>query len=186
LRARLTNDGKLGLGLGSTNPSYLLHVNGTLGVNGAATFGSTALVATRLTVGQSSLNTSYALYVSGTFVSTGDQAISSDATLKKNWRPLRYGVSEIAAATAGVFDWKDGRGSSAGTKAQDWLPLVPELVHGNEGSMTLAYGQIAMLNTILLARHENEQDREIRRLKEKVKLLNNEVLRLKGKLQIMN
>lgn len=104
----------------------------------------------------------------GALVTTGDQTVASDATLKKNWRGLNYGVEDIASATAGVFDWKDGHGTSAGTIAQEWKTLIPELVHGEEGGMSLAYGQAAMLNTILLARHETEQDREIRQLKARV------------------
>lgn len=104
----------------------------------------------------------------GALVTTGDQTVASDATLKKNWRGLNYGIEDIARATAGVFDWKDGHGTSAGTIAQEWKDLIPELVHGEEGGMSLAYGQAAMLNTILLARHETEQDREIRQLKARV------------------
>ncbi len=104
----------------------------------------------------------------GALVTTGDQTVASDATLKKNWRGLNYGIEDIARATAGVFDWKDGHGTSAGTIAQEWKALIPELVHGEEGGMSLAYGQAAMLNTILLARHETEQDKEIRQLKARV------------------
>ena len=130
-----------------------------------------------VTIGTSSKNKNFTVY--GNITSTGDQVVSSDATLKTNWRGLNYGVTDIAKATAGVFDWKDGRGSSAGTVAQDWKKLVPELVHGEEGNMTLAYGQVAMLNTILLARHESEQDKEIRDLKNRVAELEQEVERLR-------
>ena len=70
------------------------------------------------------------LTVYGSITSSTGQFISSDATKKKNWRDLKYGVEDIAKATAGVFDWKDGKGEDAGTKAQDWMYLVPQLVHG--------------------------------------------------------
>lgn len=102
--------------------------------------------------------------VAGLFTTNGDQVISSDASLKKDWRPLNYGIADIAKATAGVFTWKDGRGISAGTKAQDWEKLVPQLVHGDEGHKTLAYGQVAMLNTILLARGYESHEERIKRL----------------------
>ena len=105
----------------------------------------------------------------GLFTTNGDQVISSDASKKRNWRDLEYGIEDIAKCTAGRFDWIDGHGTSVGSKAQDWLPLVPELVHGEKGNMTLAYGQIALVNSILLARHETEQDREIRKLKARVR-----------------
>lgn len=108
---------------------------------------------------------------SGTFSTVGDQAISSDINLKENLAPVTYSVADIAKTRAVTFDWKDGRGHSAGSIAQDWKPLIPELVHGEEGNMTLAYGQIALVNSILLAKHETEQDKEIKRLKAKVKEL---------------
>ena len=120
------------------------------------------------------------LTVYGTITSSGDQVISSDATLKTNWRELGYGVKDIAGCTAGIFDWKDGHGTSAGTKAQDWEKLVPQLVHGNDGNKTLAYGQVALLNTILLARHETEQDKEISDLRKRIEELESELNKLKG------
>ena len=107
----------------------------------------------------------------GVFTTSGDQVISSDITLKTNLAPVTYSVEDIAKTRAVTFDWKDGRGHSAGSIAQDWKPLIPELVHGEEGNMTLAYGQIALVNTILLAKHETEQDKEIKKLKARVKEL---------------
>ena len=130
-----------------------------------------------VTIGTSSNNKSFTVY--GSITSTGDQVVSSDATLKTNWRGLNYGVTDIAKATAGVFDWKDGRGTSAGTIAQDWKKLVPELVHGEEGNMTLAYGQIAMLNTILLARKSEDHEERIKALEAENRRLKEELERLR-------
>lgn len=133
-------------------------------------------------VGASGATSTYTQYgnmtVNGSITSTGDQVISSDATLKTNWKELNYTVKDIANVKIGIFDWKDGHGTSAGSVAQDWKKLVPELVHGDEGNMTLAYGQIALLNTVLLARHEDEQDKEIKELKEKIKELEDKVRQL--------
>lgn len=111
------------------------------------------------------------LSTAGVLTTTGDQVISSDINLKTNLQPVTYSVEDIAKTRAVTFDWKDGRGKSAGSIAQDWKPLIPELVHGEEGNMTLAYGQIALVNSILLAKHETEQDKEIARLKARVKEL---------------
>lgn len=118
--------------------------------------------------------------IAGSLTTSGDQVISSDASLKKNWRDLKYGVADIAKATAGVFDWKDGKGESAGTKAQDWMHLVPQLVHGEEGHMTLAYGQIAMLNTILLARRSEDHETRIKALELENAELKKEIERLRS------
>ena len=119
------------------------------------------------------------LHVDGTILSTGDQVVNSDATLKKDWKPLNYGISDIAKATAGVFTWKDGKGISAGTKAQDWEKLVPQLVHGEEGHKSLAYGQIAMLNSILLARGYESHEERIKRLEAENLELKKEIEQLK-------
>lgn len=116
--------------------------------------------------------------IAGSLTTSGDQVISSDATLKTNWRELNYTVKDIANAKIGIFDWKDGHGTSAGSVAQDWKKLIPELVHGDEGNMTLAYGQVALLNTVLLARHEDEQDKEIKELKERINELEDKVKQL--------
>ena len=120
-------------------------------------------------------NTAIRAYLTqaGVFVTTGDQVVSSDATLKTNLQDVTYSVEDIAKTRAVTFDWKDGRGRSAGSIAQDWQPLIPELVHGEEGSMTLAYGQIALVNTIIEAR-------EIEVLKKRVAELEDEVKRLRS------
>lgn len=109
----------------------------------------------------------------GVFTTNGDQVVSSDINLKTNLAPVTYGVEDIAKTRAVTFDWKDGRGHSAGSIAQDWKPLIPELVHGEEGNMTLAYGQIALVNTIIEAR-------EIDVLKKRVAELEAEVQRLRS------
>lgn len=109
---------------------------------------------------------------SGTLTTTGDQVVSSDATLKENLTPVTYSVSDIAKARAVEFDWKDGRGHSMGSIAQDWLGIAPALVHGEEGNMSLAYGQLALVNTIIEAR-------EIETLKARVAELEAEVKRLR-------
>lgn len=114
-----------------------------------------------------------AISTAGVLTTTGDQVISSDATLKTNLQDVTYSVKDIAGTRAVTFDWKDGRGKSAGSIAQDWKPLIPELVHGEEGSMTLAYGQIALVNTIIEAR-------EIEVLKKRVAELEDEVKRLRS------
>ena len=104
----------------------------------------------------------------GTLVTRGDQVISSDATLKENLQDVTYTIADIAKTRAVTFDWKDGRGHSAGSIAQDWKPLIPELVHGEEGNMTLAYGQIALLNSILLARRSESHEERIKALEARV------------------
>lgn len=118
--------------------------------------------------------------IAGSLTTSGDQTISSDATLKTNWKELNYTVKDIANVKIGIFDWKDGHGTSAGSVAQDWKKLIPELVHGDEGNMTLAYGQIAMLNTILLARRSEDHETRIKALEAENAKLKEEIKRLKN------
>lgn len=122
-------------------------------------------------------NGAYKAYLStgGTLTTTGDQVISSDETLKENLSGITYTVDDIAKARAVTFDWKDGRGRSAGSIAQDWKDIIPELVHGEEGSMSLAYGQLGVVNSIILARELKKKDMEISELKEKIELLSEKI-----------
>lgn len=158
--------------------SMRIYYNGNIHFGNDGTFFPTIYSYGPIVIGTTTNNAS--LTVRGTITSTGDQVISSDATKKKNWRDLKYGVADIAKATAGVFDWKDGKGESAGTKAQDWMHIIPQLVHGEEGHMTLAYGQIAMLNTILLARRSEDHESRIKALEEENAELRKEIERLRS------
>lgn len=130
--------------------------------------GNDIFIDTSGNVGIGTTSPSQALHVDGNILSTGDQIINSDLTMKMNLKDVTYSVSDIAKCRAVTFDWKDGHGHSAGSIAQDWKPLIPELVHGDDGNMTLAYGQIALVNSILEAR-------EIERLKERVAELENQL-----------
>ena len=115
------------------------------------------------------------LELNGLFRSTGDQVLSSDAALKENLKDIRIPLDALADAPAVTFDWKDKRaGRSAGSIAQYWRNLIPELVHGEEGDLSLAYGQLALVDAILLAR-------EVRALRDELAELKRELSELKKK-----
>ncbi|MBO7510239.1 MAG: tail fiber domain-containing protein [Bacteroidales bacterium] len=202
---RFTSSGNVGIG--TTSPSTKLHINGgnlrvcsrgteyldisTADVNvnynayDTDGFCSHAFKSNGTTVLFVNGNTK-GINVYGYVESSGDQVVSSDLTLKTNLTPVTYSVADIAKARAVEFDWKDGRGHSMGSIAQDWLKIAPSLVHGEEGNMSLAYGQLALVNTIIEARaieslqvHESEQDKEIRELRERVARLEMENERLR-------
>lgn len=144
---------------------------------GDAVYSAKGCIAQYLTVGQTSITTSYPLYVVGVIASTGDQVVTSDATKKTNLKDIALSVDQIASAPAVTFDWKSG-GHSFGSIAQYWRDVLPESVLGEEGDYSLAYAQLALVSAINLAKRETEQDQEIRRLKERVAQLENEVERL--------
>lgn len=112
------------------------------------------------------------LTIAGSLVTSGDQTISSDETLKMNLEDIRLSAKDIAGVRAVTFDWKDGRGRSFGTIAQDWLGILPEAVSGEEGNYSVAYAQAAMVAAVVNSREiveiekrETERDKEIRELK---------------------
>lgn len=68
---------------------------------------------------------------------------TSDERKKTNWRELTdEQLDALARMTkAGVFDWKDGHGSSAGGSAQQIRTIVPEVVVEDEhGELSVDYG----------------------------------------------
>lgn len=119
-----------------------------------------------------------ALNVNGAIVSAGDQVIASDERIKRNFKPIELSVEQIASCRAVTFDWASG-GHSFGSIAQDWEPILPEAVKDGDVK-ALAYGQLGLVAAINIARHETEQDKEIRKLKERVKNLEEEVKRLRA------
>ena len=119
-----------------------------------------------------------ALNVNGAIVSSGDQVVTSDIRMKTNIKPIELSVEQIAKCRAVTFDWTTG-GHSFGSIAQDWQDILPEAVHNGE-TLSLAYAQLGTVIGITLAKHETEQDKEIRKLKEEVNNLKAEVKRLRA------
>lgn len=154
------------------------------GINHLCYGGSNGVLQTRIygngiTFYNNSRTSVASLSTTGVFSTTGDQVVSSDLTLKENLTPVTYSVSDIAKARAVEFDWRDGRGHSMGSIAQDWLSIAPALVHGEEGNMSLAYGQLALVNTILLARQSESHEERIAKLERENAELKAEVERLR-------
>lgn len=129
-------------------------------------------------------NLSY-LDAAGNFVTTGDQVISSDERLKTIVKPVDMTVEQLAGMRAVIYDRKDSGVRSLGVIAQDWEKVLPESVNQGE-YLTFKYAQTAMVSAILLAKHETEQDKEIRKLREKVQKLEMDNLRLKARLGLEN
>ena len=170
--------GKVGIGV--ISPSETLDVGGTFRVSGNAYLGSLVVIgggSAYLEAAGSYLHTNVGFAADG-FVSAGGVSSSSDARLKKNLKDIALTVHDIAAAPAVSFDWVDDRGSSAGSIAQYWQPLLPDNVRAWEvdGMLSMEYGNIALLAAITIARAVETQEQKIARLEARVQELENQLL----------
>lgn len=123
-----------------------------------------------------------ALKCNTNFYSTGgitalSTSSTSDMRLKEVVRDMVLDVRAIASAPSFVHRWKDaaayGCGEYAGSSAQYWLKVLPQVVGGRQW-LALDYGKAALLSAIALARRSENHEQRISRLEKE-----NECLRMK-------
>jgi hypothetical protein len=85
----------------------------------------------------------------------GCWAVSSDKSLKTNIKELDYGLKDIMKLNPVRYDWKSNNLSDIGFIAQDMKLVIPEIVSGGNGSMTVSYG--ALTPVIIKAMQEQQQ-----------------------------
>lgn len=135
---RINNTG-VGIKKGNANPSYALDVTGVI----------------RATTG---------IFSDG-YVSSYGQSTTSDARLKKDFLDTTLTVDDIAHAPAITFLWKDREGKrQAGSLAQYWETVLPEVVTDIEGKKGMDYGAAALVSAITIARDVNDHEKRIREL----------------------
>lgn len=99
------------------------------------------------------------------YVSAFGQSTTSDARLKKDFLDTTLTVDDIAHAPAITFLWKDREGKrQAGSLAQYWETVLPEVVTDIEGKKGLDYGAAALVSAITIARDVNDHEKRIREL----------------------
>lgn len=85
------------------------------------------------------------LSVLGT-VNANDFNSTSDASRKENVAEIDDALAKVLDLRGVTFDWKNGEGSSAGVIAQEVEKILPQIVKGDEGNMSVQYnGIIALL-----------------------------------------
>jgi hypothetical protein len=106
---------------------------------------------------------------SGNFTATANVTAYSDERLKKNWRPVQENfVEKLAQIKSGIYDRTDMEVTQAGVSAQDMQKLLAETVQtGEDGTLSLAYGNAALVAAIELAKQVVELKKEIELLKAK-------------------
>lgn len=102
----------------------------------------------------------------GNFIAAGNVTGFSDERLKENWRALPPDfVARLARVKVGVYDRKDTGETQAGASAQDMRAVLAEVVsESDQGILSLAYGNAALVAAVELAKRVEEQEARIKRL----------------------
>lgn len=105
---------------------------------------------------------------SGNGTATGSVTAYSDERLKKDWEPVAEDfVERLAEVKSGTYTRIDIEERQAGSSAQDWQKLLPEVVRAdNQGTLSLAYGNAALVACVELAKEVLALRAEIQALKE--------------------
>ena len=180
------------LGIGTSSPSYALHVNGTAYASTALAHGDISIGHTNEinstsnlylqyretghvvmcigggNVGIGTSSPSYKLHVDGTIYATGSITERSDLNDKNvetyAWAPA---LSAIADAPIAIYTMKDDpeQRRRVGSIAQYWQKAMPEATYeAHDGTLSMNYGEISLVSVIALAR-------EVRNLKAQIEML---------------
>jgi hypothetical protein len=104
---------------------------------------------------------------SGNFVATANITAYSDERVKTNWRGLGENfIDRLAAVKHGVYDRTDADITQVGVSAQSLREVMPEAVlEGQDGQLSVAYGNAALAAVIELAAEVKALRAEIAELK---------------------
>ena len=104
----------------------------------------------------------------GAFTASGNVTAYSDERLKKDWAPVAANfVSRLATVKSGTYTRTDTGERQAGSSAQDWQKLLPEVVAAgadDKETLSLAYGNAALVSAVELAKEVVELRAKLVRL----------------------
>ena len=169
-----------GIGLNSTTNAFRLandhRLTSTQVVSGSNLshfiFNDTAMTARVGNVSVMSLTNDGLLRVGGDIVAFST-SLSSDRKLKENITNVTDALGKVCQLNGVEFDWKDGRGKSAGVIAQDVEKVLPQAVkqtedfEGNDYK-TVDYNQLSSL-MIEAIKELKEENKELRLMIEELK-----------------
>jgi hypothetical protein len=160
------------------NGTLTMGTSGT-GISGSATFTANQAGASTFTITSNATSANGASSIvardaSGNFTANnitanGDVTSSSDERLKTDWRAVVYDfVEKLANVKSGVYTRIDTGETQIGASAQSLASVIPEATKvGEDGMMSIAYGQAALVATVELAKYVAELKKEIDLLKAK-------------------
>lgn len=164
------------VGIGTTSPSYKLHVAGT------GYFSSTLTVNGALT-GNSTIYAKTGMYSDG-YISAKGLNQSSDMRLKDVLSNIKISIKDIAKAPSIRFAWKDGGHIDVGSSAQYWKRVLPDAVKERDGYYEMAYGNIALVCAIALAKNAGNIEDRVTLLEKENKKLKKEIVELKKRARL--
>ena len=108
----------------------------------------------------------FQMSMAGALTMASNVTAYSDETLKKDWAPVQEGyVAKLAKLKSGTYTRIDSEERQAGVGAQSLQPLLPEVVlTGNDGILSVAYGNAAMVSAVELAKDNVELRARIEKL----------------------
>lgn len=152
-RMRITASGNVGIGAGV--PDDKLSVGGIMSPGTDNTY----------TIGKSGARWSEVYATNGTIQ-------TSDLRLKKNIKPINYGINTILQIDPIRFVWKATNDSTQhlGIIAQQIQHLIPEIVENQSNSEMLGVNYSELVPVLILALQEQQQ--QLKKLQSKLKSLN--------------
>ena len=158
--------------------------NGGLTLNYTGTATSNGLIVYAGYTGLNTATPAYTLDVNGTVRATAF-LYSSDARMKEDVAPLANALEKITKLEGVTFTWKDTGHRDIGLIAQDVQKVFPEAVGESKttGMLSLAYGNLVapLIEAVkTLAKHNDNQDKDIAALKAQVAQLEAQVAALKN------
>jgi hypothetical protein len=140
-------------GTGSTSTTFAnltTNVTGTLPIANGGT-AQTSFTANYIHYG--SFSTSSGLTYNGTdFTCGGNVTAYSDERVKTNWRDLPADfIEQLAKVKHGIYDRTDQEATQVGVSAQSLQPVMANAVIEDDGKLSVAYGNAALVAAIKLA-----------------------------------
>jgi hypothetical protein len=111
------------------------------------------------------------------FTSSGNITAFSDERVKKNWRELPENfVDKLAEVKHGIYDRTDQEITQVGVSAQSLRPLLEHaIMEDEEGKLSVAYGNAALVACIKLAQRVLDSEKEIKELKDQMEILKGQI-----------